>query len=83
MTQCDCGLTSGCPKCMPGNYEPNPSNITITYPSFYVKDYDPVMRAIGRLYSIYYRVGGDVSRNRMDLEEALAELMSAYNAWLG
>ena len=43
----------------------------------------PVCEALAELYQEYYEMGKPVEQNRVDVETALARLMSAYNVWLG
>lgn len=42
-----------------------------------------VQAALSELYGTYYRHDNDPARYRMDVEQALAQLMTVYNVWLG
>ena len=43
---------------------------------------DAVLQCAAELYEIYYRNDSDVIRHRQDVENALARLMQAYDAFL-
>jgi len=45
---------------------------------------DTVLKALARLYEVYYAMPcSDPVKWRAEVERALAELMAAYDAWLG
>ena len=48
-----------------------------------IDDWDAVLRALSALYETYYKVDSNVPRQREEVERELANLMIAYNAYLG